>query len=154
MTTHGKAPTAGEVHSPCPGLNTLANHGYIPCSGKAITITEIMDAAVAGFNVANTSILQAAKFGLLSGLAFDTMDLDALALHNLVEHVTSISRQDWALGDNLHFNETLLRHGEHQPGLGLLHPRDGGADAEDAVGRFNRTEPQCYQHGQGASIAE
>ncbi|KAJ7607499.1 hypothetical protein FB45DRAFT_947795 [Roridomyces roridus] len=67
-----------------------------------------MDGAVAGFNVGNTSILQAAKFGLLSGLAFDTVDLDALALHNLVEHDASISRQDWALGDNLHFNETLF----------------------------------------------
>ncbi|KAJ7607515.1 hypothetical protein FB45DRAFT_1131309, partial [Roridomyces roridus] len=28
--------------------------------------------------------------------------------HNLVEHDASISRQDWALGDNLHFNETLF----------------------------------------------
>ncbi|KAJ7607503.1 Cloroperoxidase [Roridomyces roridus] len=103
-----KAPEMGQVRSPCPGLNTLANHGYISRSGKGITIAEIMEGAVAGFNVANTSILQAAKVGLLSGSAFDTMDLDALALHNLVEHDASISRQDWALGDNLNFNETLF----------------------------------------------
>ncbi|KAF7350858.1 hypothetical protein MSAN_01647900 [Mycena sanguinolenta] len=102
------APTASDVRSPCPGLNTLANHGYLPRSGMNITITDILDAAVAGFNVGPDSIIQAAKFGLLSGDAPTTMNLDALQLHNLIEHDASISRNDFALGDNLHFNETVF----------------------------------------------
>ncbi|KAJ7705604.1 Chloroperoxidase, partial [Mycena rosella] len=100
------APTATDVRSPCPGLNTLANHGYLPRNGRNISVPMIMAAALDGFNVRSDSIIQAAKFGLLSGNAFTTMDLDALQLHNLVEHDASISRGDFALGDNLHFNET------------------------------------------------
>ncbi|KAF7350772.1 hypothetical protein MSAN_01638400 [Mycena sanguinolenta] len=102
------APTASDVRSPCPGLNTLANHGYLPRSGMNISVTDILDAAVAGFNIGPDAIIQAAKVGLLSGDAPTTMNLDALKLHNLVEHDASISRNDFALGDNLHFNETVF----------------------------------------------
>jgi hypothetical protein len=28
----------GSVRSPCPGLNSLANHGFLPRSGKNISI--------------------------------------------------------------------------------------------------------------------
>ncbi|KAF7358653.1 hypothetical protein MSAN_01204100 [Mycena sanguinolenta] len=68
----------------------------------------MLQAALDGFNVGSDSIIQAAKFGLLSGDAPTTLDLDALRLHNLIEHDASISRQDFALGDNLHFNETIF----------------------------------------------
>ncbi|KAJ7350889.1 hypothetical protein DFH08DRAFT_958503 [Mycena albidolilacea] len=59
-----------------------------------------------GFNVGSDTIIQAAKFGLLSGDDPITLNLDAL--HNLVEHDASISRNDFAIGDNLHFNETVF----------------------------------------------
>ncbi|KAJ7252359.1 Cloroperoxidase [Mycena haematopus] len=103
------APKATDVRSPCPGLNTLANHGYLPRNGKDISIPMILQAAIDGFNVGPDAILQAAKFGLLSGDAPTTLDLDALKLHNLIEHDASISRNDLAVtGDNLHFNETIF----------------------------------------------
>ncbi|KAJ6497277.1 Cloroperoxidase [Mycena sanguinolenta] len=103
------APSAKDVRSPCPGLNTLANHGYLPRNGRDISIPMILKAAIDGFNVGPDTILQAAKFGLLSGDAPATLDLDALKLHNLIEHDASISRNDLAVtGDNLHFNETIF----------------------------------------------
>ncbi|KAJ7115153.1 Cloroperoxidase [Mycena epipterygia] len=102
------APTATDVRSPCPGLNTLANHGYLPRSGMNLTIPMMLQAALDGFNVGSDSIIQAAKFGLLSGNDPITLNLDALALHNLIEHDASISRNDFAVGDNLHFNETVF----------------------------------------------
>ncbi|KAJ6492201.1 Cloroperoxidase, partial [Mycena sanguinolenta] len=102
------APTATDVRSPCPGLNTLANHGYLPRSGMNLSIPMMLQAALDGFNVGPDAIIQAAKFGLLSGDAPTTLNLDALQLHNLIEHDASISRQDFALGDNLHFNETIF----------------------------------------------
>ncbi|KAJ6582149.1 Chloroperoxidase, partial [Mycena capillaripes] len=61
------APTATDVRSPCPGLNTLANHGYIPRNGKNITIPMILNAASDAFNIDADTILPFAKFGLLSG---------------------------------------------------------------------------------------
>ncbi|KAJ6462737.1 Cloroperoxidase [Mycena vitilis] len=104
---------ATDVRSPCPGLNTLANHGYLPHDGRNFTVTQLMDAALEAFNVNWDPILVAAKFGLLTradGNSFDKMSLDALALHNMVEHDASISRNDYgnATGDNLHFNETAF----------------------------------------------
>ncbi|KAJ7059240.1 Cloroperoxidase [Mycena amicta] len=102
------APTATDVRSPCPGLNTLANHGYLPRNGKNLTIPMMLDAALEGFNVGADSIIIGAKLGILSGDAPDNLDLDALALHSLIEHDASISRGDFALGDNLHFNETIF----------------------------------------------
>ncbi|KAJ7496545.1 Cloroperoxidase [Mycena latifolia] len=102
------APTATDVRSPCPGLNTLANHGFLPRNGMNISIPMILQAALDGFNVDSDAIIQAAKFGILSGNAPDTMNLDALALHNLIEHDASLSRNDFGVGDNLHFNETVF----------------------------------------------
>ncbi|KAJ6531461.1 Cloroperoxidase [Mycena vulgaris] len=85
------APKATDARSPCPALNTLANHGYLPRTGQNIT-----------------ALVAPAKFGLLSGSAPTTLDLDALKLHNLLEHDASLSRNDFGVGDNLHFNETVF----------------------------------------------
>ncbi|KAJ7275950.1 Cloroperoxidase, partial [Mycena rebaudengoi] len=102
------APSATDVRSPCPGLNTLANHGYLPRDGKKISIPMILKAASEGFNMAPELILSAAKLGLLSGPEPTTLNLDALKLHNLLESDASLSRGDFALGDNLRFNETIF----------------------------------------------
>ncbi|KAF7340859.1 hypothetical protein MSAN_02115400 [Mycena sanguinolenta] len=103
------SPTATDLRSPCPGLNTLANHGYLPRNGMNISIPMILKAAVDGFNVGPDAILQAAKFGLLSTNDPTTLNLDALKLHSLTEHDASVSRNDLAVtGDNLRFNETIF----------------------------------------------
>ncbi|KAJ7252319.1 Chloroperoxidase, partial [Mycena rebaudengoi] len=60
------APKTTDVRSPCPGLNTLANHGYLPRNGKKISIPMLLDAANEGFNLEPGPILTAAKLGLLS----------------------------------------------------------------------------------------
>ncbi|KAJ6458954.1 Chloroperoxidase [Mycena vitilis] len=107
------APKSTDVRGPCPGLNTLANHGYLPRDGKNFTITTLMDGALKAVNLDSETVLVAAKFGLLTRddtNSFDKLSLDALALHNVVEHDASISRNDWGdgSGDNLHFNETTF----------------------------------------------
>ncbi|KAJ7030718.1 Peroxidase, family 2-domain-containing protein [Mycena alexandri] len=107
------APTATDLRGPCPGLNTLANHGYLPRDGRNVTVPGIMDAALAAFNVNWDAILIAAKFGLLTGddlLSGTQMTLAALSSHNIVEHDASISRNDFGdgSGDNVHFNETTF----------------------------------------------
>ncbi|KAJ7603195.1 Cloroperoxidase [Mycena polygramma] len=110
------APKATDVRSPCPGLNThvtpLANHGFLPRDGKNISIPIVrlmlrLIIVLDGFNVQPDAILVVAKLALLSGSDPTTFNLDGLALHGLIESDTSISRGDFALGDNLHFNETI-----------------------------------------------
>ncbi|KAJ7893411.1 Cloroperoxidase [Mycena olivaceomarginata] len=103
------APTATDVRFPVPdSTRPLANHGYLHRSGKNISIPDMLQAALDGFNVGPDTIIQAAKFGLLSGDDPTTLNLDALQLYNLVEHNASISHNDFATGDNLHFNEAVF----------------------------------------------
>ncbi|KAJ7493571.1 Chloroperoxidase, partial [Mycena latifolia] len=117
-----------------PSSSSLANHGYLPRSGKNITIPMILDAAVDGFNVGPDAILQAAKFGLLSGDDPISLNLDALKLHNLVEHDASISRNDFAVGDNLHFNETVFSTlANANPGVDFYNTTSAGLVQRDRL---------------------
>ncbi|KAJ6554388.1 Cloroperoxidase [Mycena capillaripes] len=101
-------PKVTDVRSPCPGLNTLANHGFLPRDGKNISIPMILNAASDVYDFQPGTILAPAKLGLLTGNDPTTLNLDALALHNLIEVDASLSRNDFATGDNLHFNETVF----------------------------------------------
>ncbi|EEB97921.1 hypothetical protein MPER_02663, partial [Moniliophthora perniciosa FA553] len=66
-----QAPGPDDARGPCPGLNTLANHGFLPRDGKNITIPIVLQGAVDGFNVQNDGIRIAAKAALF------TSDLNA-----------------------------------------------------------------------------
>ncbi|KAJ3808563.1 MAG: Cloroperoxidase [Lentinula lateritia] len=104
-----QAPTATDSRGPCPGLNTLANHGFLPRNGSNITTPVVLNAINDGFNFRPINILRtAAKLGLLTTDAEDSFSLSDLALHGTLEHDASLSRNDYALGDNIHFNETVF----------------------------------------------
>ncbi|KAJ6623664.1 Cloroperoxidase [Mycena sp. CBHHK59/15] len=137
-----------DSRSPCPGLNTLANHGYLPRNGMNITVTMIMDAALKAFNLNWDPILIAAKFGLLSGAdatTFETMSLGPLSLHNLIEHDASISRNDFGpdgTGDNVHFNETAFSTlANANPGKSYYDPVAAGVVQRDRLAYSVATNP-------------
>ncbi|KAJ3726601.1 Peroxidase, family 2-domain-containing protein [Lentinula raphanica] len=103
------APGKNDFRSPCPGLNTLANHGFISRNGRNITIPMVIKATDAIFNNPVDPVLNLAlKLGLLTTDAPDSFTLDDLKLHGTIEHDASFSRSDNALGDNLHFNSTVF----------------------------------------------
>jgi hypothetical protein len=91
--------------APCPGLNTLANHGYIPTQGitrdvmvNALTSVYNFDAGLAGvFTDAPLS-----DFGVTDANGDTTFNLADLRQHNIMEHDASLTRQDFgdAAGDN------------------------------------------------------
>ncbi len=54
--------------SPCPGLNALANHGFLPRSGKSIDLPTLRSAVAAAYHYEPT--------------AFDTAFNDAIALNS------------------------------------------------------------------------
>ncbi|KAF5354419.1 hypothetical protein D9758_010764 [Tetrapyrgos nigripes] len=39
-----KAPGPNDLRGPCPGLNTLANHGFLPRDGRNINMPVILEA--------------------------------------------------------------------------------------------------------------
>ncbi|GAA5853084.1 hypothetical protein JCM8547_000195 [Rhodosporidiobolus lusitaniae] len=61
-----KAPGPTDQRGPCPGLNTLANHGYLPRSG-IVTGSDVIKATGEGFNMgadlAGVLVLIAVAFG-------------------------------------------------------------------------------------------
>ncbi|KAF1831889.1 Cloroperoxidase [Decorospora gaudefroyi] len=103
------APGPNDFRGPCPMLNTLANHGFLPRDGRNIT----KDNAIAGFN--DGLNFKASLGALLWDQAIIAnpepnatfFTLDHLNVHNLLEHDASLTRADAALGNNHIFNKTV-----------------------------------------------
>ncbi|KAH7144262.1 Peroxidase, family 2-domain-containing protein [Dactylonectria estremocensis] len=103
------APRDGDVRSPCPMLNVLANHGYLPRDGKNISQNITRSAMKGGLN------LEPDFADIMFGPALltnprpnqTTFDLDHLNRHNILEHDGSLSRADAYWDDSQVFNETV-----------------------------------------------
>ncbi|KZL76550.1 sterigmatocystin biosynthesis peroxidase stcc (chloroperoxidase) [Colletotrichum tofieldiae] len=96
--------------SPCPGLNAIANHGYLPRDGENISL-EILTKALN-----ETANLHSSLSEFLGDLALKlsttgdpkTFHLNDIAAHgDFIEHDASLSRADAYFGDNLSFNKTI-----------------------------------------------
>ncbi|SAM01923.1 hypothetical protein [Absidia glauca] len=101
-----EAPSATAVRSPCPFLNTFANHGILPRSGKNITYTQYYKAItlVGTTHEAAVAFLSTVfriykeidpAHSVWSDLRPATsISLNQLGQHNLVEHDISLTRAD------------------------------------------------------------
>lgn len=116
-------PGPGDVRSPCPGLNTLANHGILPRNGKGLTVPMLNSALLSGYNVGMDFSTVIGSAGLLSSPTAPlatSFDLDNLDKHNFpIEHDASLSRLDLQqTGDNHSFNnatwQTVLAYVQGQ----------------------------------------
>jgi hypothetical protein len=103
------------VRSPCPALNSLANHDILPRDGRNYTIPMLVKALGEGLNVSSEIATTLARFGMSvsSDPASGAFNLDDLNKHNALEHDASLSRKDFDLGgasqafDSDVFQETL-----------------------------------------------
>jgi len=100
-----------QSRSPCPMLNTLANHGMLPRDGKQITADMFADALKKHLNVewafwwvvADTAI-KAVKPGATA------IDLHDLAFHNGIQHDAALTRNDKGQGEFFtRVNMTLVK---------------------------------------------
>jgi hypothetical protein len=107
-------PGPGDVRSPCPGLNSLANHGFLPHNGRGLTVPILIKALNDGMNVGADFATVIGGAGLLSvpgNLLATSFDLDNLDEHNFpIEHDASLSRADYYENnrDNFSFNQTIF----------------------------------------------
>jgi hypothetical protein len=102
----------GDARSPCPGLNALANHGFLNRNGRNIGGQDIIDAARLALSLSprilEIAVLNAQTVdnifpgGIMSGL--DILN----TTHDIIEHDASISRSDAYLGDFVSPNTTLI----------------------------------------------
>lgn len=118
------------VRSPCPLLNTLANHGYLPHDGKNITEEQATNALKSGINLSEdyAKALFQAALTTNPDPHGTTFSLDELSRHNILEHDASLrfvnpvtrkaneyrilmiwrSRQDYYFGDDHSFNQAIF----------------------------------------------
>lgn len=100
--------------APCPCLNTLANHGFLPRDGKGLTPQLVEDTLV---DVLNVDRSLAKKLGSTLPPHFTLADLGQ---HNFIEHDASLVHDDAFFGnDPSHVNRTLAND---------LFTRAGGKD--------------------------
>ncbi|KAJ2923960.1 heme-thiolate peroxidase, partial [Candolleomyces eurysporus] len=121
-----KAPREGDIRGPCPGLNTLANHGYLPHNGVA-TPSQIINAVQEGFNMEHgTAVFLTHAAHIVDGnLVTDLLSIGektkntgpdppapaivgGLNTHAVFEGDASMTRADFFFGDNHSFNQTLF----------------------------------------------
>ncbi|KAI0909290.1 putative chloroperoxidase [Ustulina deusta] len=92
-------PKSTDSRGPCPMLNTLANHGYLPHDGRNITTQDIGNAI---FEATNWST----DFGIFPATAALTnLGVSSIMLSDLNstpggEHPASLTRQDASSGDS------------------------------------------------------
>lgn len=109
-----QAPGAGDSRGPCPGLNLLANYGYLPRNGY-VNFGQVLDATARGFNMGTDLATVLAVFSVLANgdLATESFYLGAgpgnvggLNRHSTAEADISPNREDYynGCGDNHHLS--------------------------------------------------
>ncbi|KAL1859017.1 hypothetical protein Daus18300_009655 [Diaporthe australafricana] len=104
-----QAPSATDRRSPCPMVNTLANHGYLPRDGLNITLADLLTGFTNGINLDPSATLLVGVKALDTSTTGDnsSFNLDDLSRHGIIEHDGSLSRADVYFGDNHSFNSTI-----------------------------------------------
>jgi len=113
-------PGPGDLRSPCPALNTLANHGYIPRDGRNMYFRQLINVQTEIFNISvplAASLAFEAVFLCGNGM---TVDMKQLRKHNHIEHDASLSRLDapgnsWSR--NAHLVDEMIHHFSSPQGL-------------------------------------
>ncbi|KAJ7027363.1 hypothetical protein C8F04DRAFT_1103435 [Mycena alexandri] len=121
------APGPNDQRGPCPGMNTLANHGYIPRNGIA-SFEEIVTGAMEAFNVQAglMEFITAANMMMRGNPFVNKVSIGGssplvpslpgnigsphpggIALHGGFEGDASMTRADAFIGDNRNFQDIL-----------------------------------------------
>ncbi|KAF9448598.1 aromatic peroxygenase precursor [Macrolepiota fuliginosa MF-IS2] len=120
------APGPDDMRGPCPGLNTLANHGYIPHNG-IVSPAQIIAGIQECYNMENkfASFITYAAHLVDGNIVTDLLSIGAtnpktgtpppapaiaggLDTHKVYEGDASLTRADAYWGDNHSFNQTLF----------------------------------------------
>jgi hypothetical protein len=88
-----EAPGPGDSRGPCPGLNLLANYGYLPRNGY-VNMGQVIDATARGFNMGTDLSTVLTVFAILGSGDFDTCrsTLVPARTESVVSTATPLSR--------------------------------------------------------------
>ncbi|KAG6953350.1 hypothetical protein JG688_00012866 [Phytophthora aleatoria] len=141
--------TATYRRSPCPALNTLANHGYLPRNGQNITHDKLSTALQNVYNIGPGVV------AILISQVPDPISLDYLGIHNNVEHDASLAHTDAYYGhDPMLANETLAEDLFKRAGSdGLLTNKIVAKTRKDRGKTCNAENPECTYGVKAQSLA-
>lgn len=101
-----QAPGPNDSRGPCPGLNLLANHGYLPRNGH-VTLGQVLEATARGFNMGADLATLLGVFAVLTDgnitdesfyLGAPPSGVGGLNRHSTVEADISPNREDFYNG--------------------------------------------------------
>lgn len=112
-------PGPNDSRGPCPGLNTLANHGYLPRDGH-VSFGQVLEATARGFNMGADLAGILSTFAILTDgdpvtetwyLGAGPDGLGGLNRHSTIEVDISPNREDYwlACGDNHHLSSRMFK---------------------------------------------
>ncbi|KAF2132109.1 Cloroperoxidase [Dothidotthia symphoricarpi CBS 119687] len=107
-----KAPGSTDRRSPCPMVNTLANHGYLPRNGVNVSMADLIVGLGDGVHLAEAATRLVGAKALTASTTGNssTFNLDDINKHGIIEHDGSLSRADIFTGDNYHFKPAIWAH--------------------------------------------
>lgn len=133
--------TAPFRRSPCPGLNSLANHGYLPRNGQNISHAELSHALVSVFNLDP----KLAGFLIGSQISPNPFDLDYLSTHDVTEHDVSLVHEDVYFGKMPHaINISMVADFlARADSTGRIGAEAVGKTRKDRLATCRATNPTC-----------
>jgi len=119
---HAFLPPNGATRSPCPCLNTLANHSYLPHNGRNITFLKLVSALQNGMGISRgfALFLAVGSFILLRRPSLQPFDLHGASRHNFIEHNASMIHDDADPGEE--FAPSAVDSQLLNEFLGMAHP--------------------------------
>ncbi|KAK0876215.1 ccr4 associated factor [Friedmanniomyces endolithicus] len=104
-------PGNGDVRSPCPAINSLANHGILPHNGKNITKAMANEALTKALHLDShiANVFAAGAVAANPDHSAHSFDLNHVDKHGYIEHDVSLSRDDIAFGDNSTFSKAVFQ---------------------------------------------
>ncbi|KAF4777564.1 hypothetical protein HER10_EVM0003735 [Colletotrichum scovillei] len=133
-----KPPGPGDLRSPCPGINTLANHGLLPRDGRNIDLEVLGEATALGYNMEHNTMLAVGIPALTTSTTgnsstFHLSDVDQ-HIPQVIEHDGSITRDDKYFGDSNSFSHAAW--GRALASWGDIEIIDFAAAAREIKARF------------------
>lgn len=139
-------PGPGDLRSPCPGINTLANHGLLPRDGRNIDLEVLGEATALGYNMEHNTMLAVGIPALTTSTTgnsstFHLSDVDQ-HIPQVIEHDGSITRDDKYFGDSNSFSHAAW--GRALASWGDIEIIDVSFLALDAVAFFCRANKNQF----------
>ncbi|CEJ60455.1 hypothetical protein PMG11_09028 [Penicillium brasilianum] len=144
----------GDVRSPCPMLNALANHGILPHDGKNITQEQTINALKSSINLNEDLAKTQFEAALMTNPNphASTYSLDDLCSHGILEHDASLSRQDYYFGNDHTFNQAIFDQTRSHWTGSFIDVEQAARARQARVDMSNATNPDFDLSGEALSL--